>query len=540
MNVMGQALSRRARVQAVPEEVKQEVKEEAPRPLTAQEFVEAARDNTLSVEQLENYLNNGDDIDACALNGSNALHWASQKGHVQIVHYLLEAGADIEASGANNSTAIIFASQTADNEVVVQRLLSGGANINAVDQYGNTALICAENKGHTRIVELLLAQANININLINNTGRNALMEAQHRNRLDVAENKLSPEIDLKKVEDRIAVVKTQFFGQFSRLQAKSNFPLINNINKYNQATVVRVEMTNKSLEALLERNKQIKGLPKFIADFLELKPSQHREILALRPELITWTEDGQYLVMPNPEQTNHKLLIQDPKKAKYDASGFGLIVWHIHPDLLQKSIFHDKDKIIKEIIEKKESLRYGQYGTKENLKKSLHKVDSFSKLMVRDSDKLSIGEINKQSSIPYLSSPFEYNQDHLRSLKLLRETVKQHLFTEYGVNKSDTIDMYFHAYYSVKTTTVHLHIRVNQIHHGLELDKSISLDEVIKCLDKGGSVKELYYQRAVIHKDLHSLSFLNNDKHKTKIVPNPYCLSELTNDQLNNTFISQF
>lgn len=335
-----------------------------------------------------------------------------------------------------------------------------------------------------------------------------------------------------KADQRVQEVRQQFLQQMGFWKRRAaTLPPISKIEKYNQATVVRAEITEDAVRALLDGDKKVKGLPKFMADFLNLKPSQHRETLAQKPELITWSEDGKYILMPNPEQTNHELLMSDPKKAKYEEGGFGLIAWYIHPQLLQESRFGDKEKIIKDALENGESLRYGKYVSKENLiknsnKHSLKKVISFSELLERDTNKETVGDIVNKSNEPYLSGPFDYQQEHLESLKSLRKMVKAHLSEIYGVNESDKVELYFHTHYSVDTTTMHLHVRINQMRHGLELDKSVTLDDIINCLENGKSVKQTFMERGVIHKELKSSLFLQATGYKIKEVPNPYFIEK--------------
>ena len=149
-------------------------------------------------------------------------------------------------------------------------------------------------------------------------------------------------------------------------------------------------------------------------------------------------------------------------------------------------------------------------------------MTSFSQLLERDENIATVAEIVEQSGIPYLSGPFDYKAEHLNSLKLLRTMVLKHLFDEYGVNSDDKIELYYHTHYSISTTTMHLHIRINQIRHGLELDKSLTLDEIIDCLERGEDIKKIFLRRGVIHKELKSLPFLKATGYKVSEVDNPY------------------
>lgn len=300
-----------------------------------------------------------------------------------------------------------------------------------------------------------------------------------------------------------------------------NISQINKLEKYNELKVIRAILTPEAVAALLDGDRKVQGLPKFIADFLDLKPSQHRETLILRPELIVWSDDRRYLLMPNPEQSNHELLMEDPKQAKYEANGFGLVSWFIHPILLASSRYGDKDQILADLQLRGESPRYGTCQTAETLY-SLKRIHSFSELQQRDAHRSTVGEIVAASNEPYLSGPFDYTEAHLEELKALKQQVLSHLATVYGVDKSDTVDLYFHTHYSVSTTTMHLHVRVNQIHHGLELDKSLTLDDITSALERNEKIKDLFITRGVIHKELKSAPFLEKTGFIVTEVLNPY------------------
>ena len=84
-----------------------------------------------------------------------ALFFASEEGHLEIVRLLLDAGVDpnIQEDSAEK-TALILASEEGYLEVV-RLLLDRGADLNILDEHGNTALFYASEEGHLEVVELL-------------------------------------------------------------------------------------------------------------------------------------------------------------------------------------------------------------------------------------------------------------------------------------------------------------------------------------------------------------------------------------------------
>lgn len=324
-------------------------------------------------------------------------------------------------------------------------------------------------------------------------------------------------------------IKYQFFQQrrarFDEATETLTSPLmITRNDKYNVPYVAEVKVTPVAIQSLLQRDNTL-GLPRFLDDFLNMKPSRHRETLGVRPELITWMVDNKYLLMPNPEQTNHDMLLDDPKRARSEPTGFGLIAWFIHPLILQNSPYLHRESIIQSVKDEGESLRYGKEGTKENLRQ-LHRVNSYSLFKQRESHQPMKQTLVEQSGKPYISGPFDYTAAQLPDLYALKEGVLCHLKEYYGVTDDDKVDLYFHTHYSIDTNTAHLHVRVNQLHHGLELDKSVSLDEIIQCLEQGKRVEEIFINRQYMHVELAKVSFLRECGYEVHEVRNPYYLDE--------------
>ena len=134
-------------------------------------------------------LDQGADVNAAALDGTTALHWASYwddragaellihagadagvandlgatplwnaalNGSSAMVRRLLEAGADPDAALILGETVVMTAARSGNADVVGQ-LLAEGADPNAVAARGQTALMWAAAQGHSDVVEVLLA-----------------------------------------------------------------------------------------------------------------------------------------------------------------------------------------------------------------------------------------------------------------------------------------------------------------------------------------------------------------------------------------------
>jgi ankyrin repeat protein len=99
--------------------------------------------------------------------GYTPLECAAEKGHKDVVEYLLANKADVNAKSDNGWTALHAAAYHGHKDVV-EVLLSNKADIGAKDLDGYTPLHLAAGGGHKDIVELLLAnKADVNAKSVN-------------------------------------------------------------------------------------------------------------------------------------------------------------------------------------------------------------------------------------------------------------------------------------------------------------------------------------------------------------------------------------
>ena len=92
-------------------------------------------------------------------NGATALMWASQKGHLEIVRFLVKCGGiNVNAARATDGmTALMWASVNGNLEMVRCLVEREGVNVNAArTSNGWTALMAASAQGHLAVVSLLL------------------------------------------------------------------------------------------------------------------------------------------------------------------------------------------------------------------------------------------------------------------------------------------------------------------------------------------------------------------------------------------------
>ncbi len=126
------------------------------------------------------------------------LHWASAKGHGEVVELLVEKKADLNVKDDNGKTAV-WSAVIEGQEAIVVRLINGVASVQSRDNKGNTllheALPWAFNEGHVKIVELCLAKG-LDVNALNNDNSTPLHAAAWRGDGEFAELLLSKGADL--------------------------------------------------------------------------------------------------------------------------------------------------------------------------------------------------------------------------------------------------------------------------------------------------------------------------------------------------------
>ena len=84
----------------------------------------------------------GVDVNAPAVDGSTALHWAVHRGAHELVDLLIDAGADVTVANRYGVRPLSLASVNG-NADVIEALLEAGANPNTSPPGGETALMTA-------------------------------------------------------------------------------------------------------------------------------------------------------------------------------------------------------------------------------------------------------------------------------------------------------------------------------------------------------------------------------------------------------------
>lgn len=151
--------------------------------------------------------------------GLTALHWASYRGHLPVVRYLLErgaapslgndagyrplmvasregwsevvaclldGGADIDSVTADGRSALMFAALYAKNVGLIQILIGGGGNPNHRESSGATVLMYGAMGGNAAVASALL-RFGADLKAVDDQGRTALFFARDRGFADVVQ-----------------------------------------------------------------------------------------------------------------------------------------------------------------------------------------------------------------------------------------------------------------------------------------------------------------------------------------------------------------
>ena len=124
------------------------------------------------VEIVRLLLEAGANADVADLFMKTSLHVAAERGHVEIVELLLQAGADQDIANSSGKTTSLHWAAKKGHVEVVRLLLKAGANMDSVDLFSRTALHWAAEKGHVDVVRLLF-EAGADTDMADSHGKTA-------------------------------------------------------------------------------------------------------------------------------------------------------------------------------------------------------------------------------------------------------------------------------------------------------------------------------------------------------------------------------
>jgi ankyrin repeat protein len=95
------------------------------------------------------------DVNASAIDGTTALHWAVRADDLETTDALIRAGAQVTAASRHGVTPLYIAADQG-NAAMIRRLVTAGADANGTDISGDTVLMAAARAGNADAVRALL------------------------------------------------------------------------------------------------------------------------------------------------------------------------------------------------------------------------------------------------------------------------------------------------------------------------------------------------------------------------------------------------
>ena len=113
--------------------------------------------------------------------GKQAIHFAAENGHINVVEFLLSQGVKVNEKDYDNATPLIYASKSGNVELV-KFLIENKANVNTKTDDGMTALCYAARNGSLSVAKVLVENG---AHFINKNDASPLVEACGSGHLDL-------------------------------------------------------------------------------------------------------------------------------------------------------------------------------------------------------------------------------------------------------------------------------------------------------------------------------------------------------------------
>ncbi|MBU0585888.1 ankyrin repeat domain-containing protein [Candidatus Micrarchaeota archaeon] len=186
-------------------------------------FLRAAVDNDMNT--LIECINQGVNVNATdGVLEWNALMYAANNGHLEVVRMLIDKGADIHAKNISRWNAIMHAANSGSAEIIALLLETGAKTDIATMVTGVTPLILAAGKGHEKVVQVFI-DFKLDLNVRDEGENTALIKATMNNHIKMVDLliKAGADVTLKNDDDQTAldIAREKGYKEIARMLQKA-------------------------------------------------------------------------------------------------------------------------------------------------------------------------------------------------------------------------------------------------------------------------------------------------------------------------------
>jgi hypothetical protein len=290
-------------------------------------------------------------------------------------------------------------------------------------------------------------------------------------------------------------------------QTPNKQPPQKTIDKYRTVTFpIVTQVGPRVLQSVHLAYKQWR-LPRFIYDFIAMDLNQDDvRTLVKRPEGFKIDDAGDWLWKPNPEYVAQITDYQDSSRAKAikcNDDGLTMTGWYLPPALFKDSPL---DRYFKRLAIKR-SLEEPPFIPLKPIFLLWDKLFPIAKIggtalkhCVSDFNPVykdcTFADLEVAQGTEYFVTLLDLETKHVAWLQKIKKEGSELLKDAYNIDPlSDTVEFYFHWPTAAKTTTLHMHMRVNQGRLPTDNARSYELDKVTADLIKHRSSFDIVNDR---------------------------------------------
>lgn len=215
-------------------------------------------------------------------------------------------------------------------------------------------------------------------------------------------------------------------------------------------------------------------VPKLIEDIVNLRSPLDNAMFIKYPRSLAWNAEGNFVLVINPRHMPPDELSESIDELKNLSTGLSLVGWYFYPHIMNGSPFwhnyldHEKVQSVSNSTVKTQTTEYHPR--------------TFDAVEVEEETNLVTIMDLTPKELPYLKD--------IESMifRILRET--------YHVDPiKDQVNLHFHFPYAMESSSLHVHVRVNQASTPLEKAINFPFNEIIHALESGKKIGQVILEK---------------------------------------------